>query len=216
MSETMTQDSPDADVVPKGYWRDANGNLVPVSKIKDLDKARDAVVRRLAGAAQEMNQQLYHFKLLAMSELEQFLDLSAAEYNAPMRGAKGKGNITLTSYDGRFKVLRAISEKLVFDERLQVAKAIIDERVHLWSKGANKNIQALVNHAFQTDKAGNVSTSRVLSLRTLKIDDPEWAKAMQAIADSMRASGSKSYVRFYERNEATGAYEAISLDAASV
>jgi hypothetical protein len=133
-----------------------------------------------------------------------------------LRGSKGKGNITLTSYDGRFKVERAIAETLVFDERLQVAKTIIDACIHKWAKGANANIQALVNQAFQVDKQGNVSTGRVLGLRRLAIDDAEWARAMAAIADSMKATASKAYVRFYERDDATGEYEAISLNAANV
>lgn len=208
-------DGTTADDVPKGYWRDARGGLTPIAKVKEVDRARDAVVRRLAQAAQEMNTTLGQFKLLAMSELEQFVELSAAQYGQELRGAKGKGNITLTSYDGRFKVERQIAEHLVFDERLQVAKQIIDERVHVWSKGANANIKALVNHAFQVDKAGNVSTGRVLSLRTLKIDDPEWQRAMDAIADAMKVVGSTSYIRFYERN-AAGTYVAISLNAANV
>lgn len=206
----------DTEAVPKGYWQDAKGNLVPQAKVKELDKERDRVVRKLVKAAQEMSAALGQFKLLAMSEVEQFVDLSAAEYGQPIRGAQGKGNVTLTSFDGRFKVERAVQESLVFDERLQVAKQIIDSCVHRWAKGANANIQALVNHAFQVDKAGNVSTGRVLSLRQLDIKDDDWDRAMAAIADSMKATASKSYVRFYERNDATGQYEAISLNAATV
>lgn len=204
------------DAVPKGYWKDAQGNLVPAAKVKDLDKERDRVVRRLTQAAHEMSNTLAQFKLLAMSEIEHFVEMSAAQYGQPMRGAKGKGNVTLTSFDGRFKVERAVQETLVFDERLQVAKQIIDKCVHRWAKGANANIQALVNHAFQVDKQGNVSTARVLGLRQLDIKDADWDQAMTAIADSMKSTASKSYVRFYERNDATGQYEAISLNAATV
>ena len=40
--------------------------LVPAAKVKDLDKERDRVVRRLANAAQDMSMQLAQFKLLAM------------------------------------------------------------------------------------------------------------------------------------------------------
>ena len=39
-----------------------------------------------------------------------------------------KGNVTLTSYDGKYKIQRAIAEYLHFDERLQVAKELIDDR----------------------------------------------------------------------------------------
>lgn len=81
---------------------------------------------------------------------------------------------------------------------------------------ANDNIKALVNHAFQTDKAGKINTGRVLGLRQLNITDEKWQKAMQAISDSIRVASSKPYVRFYKRDDESGDYAHISLDAAAV
>jgi lysozyme family protein len=124
--------------------------------------------------------------------------------------------VTLMSYDGRCKVVRAMAEKISFDERLQVAKSMIDECIHKWAKGANRNLQVLVNQAFQTDKEGNVSAGRILALRRYKIEDEQWAKAMDAIADSMRVASSKAYVRCYQRNDLTGEYQPITLDVAGV
>lgn len=213
MSQVL-QDEP-ADVVPRGYWKNAGGSLIPVSKIKPVDKARHQLVTDIAERAKAMNAVLGDFKAEVMAELEAFVATSAAEYGVTMRGAVGKGNITLTSFDGRYKVERQVADRIAFDERLQVAKTIIDECVHRWGKGANHNIQALVNHAFRVDKTGNVSVGGVLSLRQVSIQDAQWDLAMQAIADSMQAVSSVQYVRFYERNEA-GLYEAISLNTAVI
>ena len=69
---------------------------------------------------------------------------------------------------------------------------------------------------FQTDKEGKINTGRVLGLRRLEIRDPKWQSAMDAIADSMQTVGSKPYVRFYKRSEATGEYLPIILDVAGV
>ena len=96
------------------------------------------------------------------------------------------------------------------------AKALIDECVHAWAEGANDNIKALVNHAFQTDKEGKINTSRVLGLRRLDIRDAKWQQAMQAIADSIQTASTKPYVRFYKRNDVTGEYNSINLDVAAV
>lgn len=202
--------------IPRGYWKDAMGNLVPVAKVKPVDRARDALVQDLISGAKRQAAVLAEFKAKAFADIDAFVQASAAEYGTVVRGAAGKGNVTLTSFDGRFKVVKAVQDKIMFDERLQVAKAIIDERVHTWAKGANQNIKALVNHAFQVDKAGNISVGRVLSLRQIEIQDPEWARAMAAISDSMKVASSKSYVRFYERDEATGEYLAISVDVSAV
>lgn len=214
----MSNDDTTSQAVPKGYWEDAKGNLTPVSRVQDIDKKRDALVRELCGLAKKHNELLRRFKLEAMTDIAEFVQVSADDYGLKMRGAAGKGNVTLTTYDGRLKVHRATAEAVAFDERLQVAQGLINECIHQWSKGSNKNIQALVNQAFQTDKEGQVSAGRVLALRKLKMEDPsgKWQQAMDAIADSMRVATSKSYVRFYERNDATGEYIAITLDMAAV
>ena len=200
--------------IPNGYWEDANGALIPVSKIKEIDKIRNKLVIDLCHAAKKLNAALADFKLSALTDVASFSQVSADEYKVQLRGAAGKGNVTLTTFDGRYKVIRAMAETIAFDERLQVAKAKIDQCIGLWSKGANKNLQVLVNQAFQTDKAGNVSAGRILALRRFDIQDAEWRLAMEAIADSMRVASTKAYMRFYERNEATGQYIAISMDMA--
>jgi hypothetical protein len=202
--------------VPRGYWEDASGNFVPVAKIKDVDKDRHALVNDLCAKAERLSQALAEFKDASMVDIAAFCQRSADDYGIALRGVAGKGNVTLVTFDGRFKVVRAMAEKIAFDERLQVAKAIIDGCIHKWAKGANKNLQVLVNQAFQTDKEGNVSAGRILALRRYEINDDEWKSAMDAIADSMRVASSKAYVRFYKRNEVTGNYDAISLDVAGV
>jgi hypothetical protein len=202
--------------VRRGYWEDASGNLVPVSKIKDVDKTRNQLVLDLCANATTLNRQLAEFKDQTMVQIAGFLQASAEDYGVQLRGAAGKGNVTLMSYDGRYKVVRAMAEKISFDERLQVAKSMIDECIHKWAKGANRNLQVLVNQAFQTDKEGNVSAGRILALRRYKIEDEQWAKAMDAIADSMRVASSKAYVRCYQRNDLTGEYQPITLDVAGV
>ena len=209
-----TTDTTEAPAIPRGYWQDASGNLIPVSKIKNIDKARHHVVYDLAGKAIAMRNLLLDFKVDVMAAVAGFVQASADEYGTKVGGAKG--NVTLVSFDGRYKIIRQVQESLAFDERLQVAKSLIDECVHDWAKGANKNIQALVNHAFQVDKQGQVSTARVLGLRQLAIEDEKWRQAMAAIADSMRTTASKSYVRFYERVDSTGEYVAIPLDVSAL
>lgn len=152
--------------------------------------------------------------MTAMSEVAAFVALSLEQYDVKTGGEKG--NVTLLSYDGRYKLVRQMQDKITFGEQLMAAKALIDECVHEWAANANDNIKALVNHAFQTDKEGKINTGRVLSLRRLDIKDAKWQAAMQAIADSMQTTSTKPYIRFYKRNEATQEYVAISLDVAAI
>ena len=199
--------------IPKGYWQDASGNLVPISKIKSIDKDRTKVVTELCEEAKKASAALFAFKTTAMQAIIDFVDRSLAEYDVKAGGKKG--NITLHSFDGRYKIVRQLQEKIAFDERLQAAKLLIDECIQGWSKGSNVNIKVLVNDAFQVDSEGKISTGRVLGLRRHDIKDEAWQRAMTAITDSMRVTGTKPYVRFYERDDHTGEYIAINLDVAA-
>jgi len=198
--------------IPEGYRQNANGDLVKYENIKEIDLTRDALVLEIAALASEQSGQLAAFKALVFERVQAFVEESAAKYKAKVGGVKG--NITLFSYDGRFKLQVSNQDNINFDERLQVAKGLIDKCIKRWSDGANDKLLALVNGAFDTDKAGTVNIRRVLELRRLDIDDPTWKRAMDAISDSIQVVGSKSYIRVYER-DAQGEYLPISLDVAS-
>ena len=200
--------------IPAGYWKDAQGSLVPVSKIKEIDKDRSKTVRELCAQAEVESARLMAFKTTAMQAINDFVERSLAAYEVKAGGKKG--NVTLVSFDGSYKVVRQMAESITFDERLQAAKALIDECIQSWSKGSNSNIKVLVNDAFQVDQQGKISTGRVLGLRRLDIADEKWLLAMQAIGDSMRVSSTKPYIRFYKRDDASGDYSPISLDVAGI
>ncbi len=199
--------------IPEGYMRDAQDRLVPVGSIKDVDIARDCLVREIAGRALALREAMKGFRDDVMGDIAAFVSLSAEQYGAKVGG--DKGNLTLTSYDGAFKIQRQVSETLVFDERLQAAKSLIDECITEWTEGSRDEIRALINDAFQVDKEGRINTGRVLSLRRLKIDDDRWHSAMQAVSDSLQVAGSKAYIRVYARRP-DGKYEPIALDLAAL
>jgi hypothetical protein len=196
------------------FRRNAKGHLVPVEQIKDIDRLRDDLVQKVIGRVESLQEIMRDTKAKIASEVEAFLELSAMEYDTNYGGKKG--NVTLTSFDGQYRIVRAVADHLAFDERLQVAKELIDQCIHEWTAGSSSEVQALVEHAFQTDSAGKISTARVLGLRSLNIKNEKWQQAMQAIMDSIQVTGSKSYLRFYERQGEDGAYRQISLDVAAL
>ena len=200
--------------IPEGYMQDQQGKLVPTDMVRPIDIERNDMVLKLVDQAKEKSVELAEFKQKAMSAIEKFVLSSGKKYQVKMGG--NKGNVTLMSYDGRFKIQRAIGEHLVFDERLQVAKELIDQCLHEWAKDSRPEIKVLINDAFQVDKQGKVSTARIFGLQRLDIKDRKWKKAMKAISDSVQVAGSKSYVRIYERVGDTDEYKPIPLDVASL
>lgn len=200
--------------VPEGYMKDPQGRLVPTDQVREIDRTRDDLVCGLINGAKDAQEHMRRFKASAMADIGAFVELSAERYDVKLGG--NKGNVTLMSFDGRYKVQRAISEYIVFDEGLQAAKAMIDECIHRWAEGSSTEIKALVEYAFKTDNEGNVSTSRIIGLQRLDIKDEQWRKAMQAITESMQVAGTKSYIRLYERVGDTDKYEPIPLDVAAL
>lgn len=200
--------------VPAGYWKDAKGCLIPDSMIKPIDKERDRLVHELVSKARGVSDVLAKFKGEAFGDIAAFLDLSAEQYKAQLGGKKG--NLTLFSFDGKYKVQRAIQDRIAFDERLQSARVLIDECLADWTENASPELQAIVNQAFDADKEGQINTGRVLSLRRLDIKDERWQRAMTAIGEAVQVVGSKSYIRVYERIGESDQYQPIALDIAGV
>jgi len=201
-------------LVPAGFWQDAQGRMVPASLIKPIDIERDRLVRHLVDRASKLNSELVDFKAVAFGDIEAFIELSAEQYDIKLGGKKG--NVTLFSFDGQFKIQRSVQESIAFDERLQAARALIDECLRDWTQGARPEVATLANDAFRTDSQGEIRTARVLALRRLDIKDERWQRAMKAIGEACQVVGSKSYIRVYERIGDSDQYRAISLDIAGV
>ncbi len=189
------------------------GHLIPLSQIKEIDLLRDEVVMGIVSAAKETQAAMAAFKASSMAKVSDFVDLSAQEFDVKYGGAKG--NVQLLSFDGKYKVIRSVGEHRIFDERIQAAKAKIDECITRWSEGSSDQIKALVELAFRVNKQGHIDVNQVLSLRQLNIDDPDWLEAMDAIAESIRVVGKTPYLRVYERQE-DGQYKQIALDIAKL
>lgn len=200
--------------VPEGFRENARGDLVKVEAIKPVDIVRDQVVMDIVAKAKALHEQLVKLKAEIFGDIEAFVDLSLEQYKTKWGGSKG--NVSLVSFDGKYKIIRSNSDNVSFDERLQAAKALIDECLRDWSNGAHPGLVALVNDAFRTDRNGELRTNRVLALRRHNIADDRWKRAMDAIADSLQVIGSKTYVRVYERVGNTESYRQVPLDISGV
>ena len=98
------------------FMTDSQGRQVPLEMVKDIDKLRDQTVRSVAQKALAMKETLAAFKKELREDLHSYLHLSAESYGKAYGGRKG--NVTLMSYDGSLKLMLAVNECIVFDERL--------------------------------------------------------------------------------------------------
>lgn len=201
--------------IPEGYMKNSRGGFDPISTVKEIDKLRDQMVKEIVKKTLEESEKLAEIKKEFFKTIQAFVELSSEKYGLKFGGKKG--NMTFMSYDGEYKVLVAVNENIIFDERLQIAKELIDQCIKDWSNGSCDEIKALVQDAFYVGKSGNINKNRILGLRRLDIQDERWQQAMAAISDSIQVSDSKQYVRIYRRNpNDADKYDLVNLDISSL
>lgn len=196
----------------KFYLEDAKGAWVPEELVRAQDRLQDEVVRRIAGFAMPLSSQVARFREHCFDDVDAFVGL--LEQNYAVKPSR-KGNIQLTTLDGRFKVQVQVADQIQFGPELQLAKALVDECLTGWASDARPEIRAIVNQAFNVDQAGRVNRAGLIQLTRLDIADARWKRAMLAISDSMKVIGSKRYVRIYRRDRADGPWEGVAIDVAA-
>lgn len=202
--------------VPAGYRADDKGRLVREDNIRPIDLIRDDLVNNIIARAKETRRLIADFRRKAEADVEAFLKLAAEEHGVEFKAAKGKGNLTLKSFDGNRKILFDSARRLSFDEKIHIAKQLLDECITEWSDGVNDNLRALIDQAFELDQSGKMDVRAVLQLSRLNINDPKWQKAAALIRDSVTTESTKNYIRCYERPDENSECELIALDVASV
>lgn len=207
-----TQQAPAA--IPAGFVKNAVGHLVPEHQVREHDKLRDGVARDLSSIALDINKALAAFKTKALADIEDLIAISSARYGVTIGGKKG--NASITTYDGQFKIERAMAERITFTEEILAAKELIDQCIRKWSEGANSHLRVLVDRAFRANRQGQIKTGDVLSLLRVEIDDPDWKRAMEALKDSIQVNGTAVYIRVYQRIGQTEQYQPINLNIAAV
>jgi Protein of unknown function (DUF3164) len=202
------------DVGGTDYLRDAKGNLVPLAMVKPADLLMDELVRGLLTGARALSASVGTFKASTFEQVGALQALLAQQYGASVGGAKG--NLQLLSIDGCQKVQVQVSDVIEFGPELQTAKTLIDECLTRWSGDSPVELKALVNRVFSVEKQGQINRAELFMLLRVEIQDEQWKRAMDAIRDSIRPIGSRTYVRFYERPAPDAPWRAVSIDMAAV
>jgi hypothetical protein len=196
-----------------GAWLDSKGDFVPPKYIPVLDKRKDQVVTKLANKAAKLNEQMIKLKQEVFEEVSKYIDDAKEFYDIDLDTTEG--NKTLSDFANALRLEVSVKKQLAFDEKLELAKGLIDECIIDWSRGANDKLVLLVDEAFKIDSRGMIDRDRILGLRKLKIQDKKWKKAMEIIGDSLTVMNKKAYVRFLQKGK-DGKWGTIYLDMSKV
>jgi hypothetical protein len=187
-------------------WVNPDGYDVPIRYIDKDDQNRDKLVTDIFGDVYVFVSDLSSFKVKLAQMVDAYLDSLAGKHNE-----KWKGNAVIMDFAEKHRIDVSISDKISFDNKLQIAKSKIDTYIKSLVKNAGKEIVMLINKAFNVDKKGNVDVKQILSLRSLKIEHPEWQEAMDLISEAIRIDSTKRYFNFKEKQE-DGSWKSITLN----
>ncbi len=196
------------------FWINKKGETVHQNNVPASDKLKDSLVEDLIQSAGAVSETIFSFRQTSMQRVEEYFQKLLEEYKIDAKERSKKGNISLENYSGTAKVEISVADRIAFDEKLQIAKAKLDECLHELTKHSPAAIKTLITKAFDVDKKGDVSPKKILQLKTYDIDHPKWIEAMKIIDDATEIVSSKSYIRFYTRKSIEDAWNIVPLNIA--
>ncbi len=196
-------------------WTNKKGEQVHPDIVPHEEKLKTELVYKLLDEAIDVQDALMAFKKIVLSHIDAYMEMMREKYGInPVKGTKG--NVSLESFDGLKKVMVQVSTLISFDEKLGFAKEKLDEYFVEKTEHADAEIKTLITKVFDVDKKGNVNAKQILSLKSYKIQHPKWLEAMAIIDDAIEIVGTKSYIRFYRRQNIADKLENISIDFAAL
>ena len=91
------------------YWKDQRGSLIPADKVSEIDQLRDDVVREMVSFVKPLGSMMSDAKRKVYSTMDTFLAMSSEAYGVKRKGTKG--NVTLLTYNGKYKVALAYNDR---------------------------------------------------------------------------------------------------------
>ena len=196
-----------------GNWIDPRGKAVPQAYVKPLDRKRDHEVEMAVKEALALEKRM---KILKEKLIDRIMKYKTAIGKETGVKLEGKGNMCLTSFSGDKQVEFSMNDIVGFDEKLQIARQLINECLSEWSEDANKNLRIVVKQFFEADKKGKVNTQMVLKLRRFNVRRAKWNKAMDMIGEAISITGTRQYLNVRIRKNSTDKFRTVNLNFSSI
>lgn len=166
---------------------------------EDYEAKRDTLVRELLQGAIDLNSEMAFFKNFAVNELEKFY--TEAKQYGDVR-SNSKGGFSLRSADGNYKVMLERNTKAEYDERADMAEALLREFLTAMVKKRDQQAYNIITALLQRGKDGRFNPAAVAALLKMEDDfnDERWNKAMKLFKESHNNILIAMNVSFYRKN----------------
>lgn len=200
----------------KGFWLNAKGEAVHPDMIRVDEQLKTELVERIIDAAQHLKVLISIFKTESNEQVDAYFSLLLQNYGVDAKGKSVKGNLNLENFSSTSKVEIRAMDTLKPDEKIHIAKMKVDEFLKDETVDSPPLVRTLVMKAFDVDKKGNIDVKKLLALLRYDITEPRWVEAMAILTDSLQVASTKSYIRFYTRENSESDWKLIPLDIAAV
>lgn len=194
----------------KGNWMNRNGKYVESKHIHKATKRKDFVVTKAFNIAFRLQERMKNDKVRIENLIKKYMKDIAKD--AKIKDDAITGNMNLSDYANLISIDINTNDVLKFDENLNVAKALIDKCLKNWTAEGRSEMKAIVNNTFSVDKKGRFNRNAILDLRNIKINNPDWLKAMDYINKSLQIEGTRTYMQFMVRDGIKGKFKRINLN----
>jgi len=202
--------------IKDGKWEDKEGKFVHPDMIRMDKQLEDELVESLVSKAITLQDKMKEYKIYAFAECYAFVDLLRQNYDMERITSK-TGAVTIKNFNGTMEVQIQVAKLISFDQKLTLAKEKIDEYLTHKTENMDAEIQTLITRAFDV-KNGKVDAKQIIGLKSYNITHPKWKEAMDMIDEATEIAGTKSYIRFKQREglKLDGVMQTIILDLAAL
>jgi Glu-tRNA(Gln) amidotransferase subunit E-like FAD-binding protein len=186
---------------------------------KQYQQKRDQFVQEKVDHAKWLSSTLAHFKRNIIQNGQQLHEEMLELFNAKRADVEQIGKqFSLITEDGKYKLTIEREAKVNLDESAEAGIQKIRNYMETHVKKRDKMIYGMLEELLMKNKKGEWDEKLVAKLSKYEeqINNQEFSEGLDILRKAYREVDSSYYVRFYEKNAETGAWDNIPLQWSSL
>ena len=177
-------------------WTDTAGREVPAKYVPKFAKAKDAAARKILDAWRKEEARLKALWKETVAAVEKIHAQARKEEKLEPAAVSDKGYFSFRTFDGRVTVRLDRAREVVFNEKLDLAKELIDEAVEEIAGETAGDLRPLVESAFKPRGTNRtLDRQRLSDICKMNVRNAKWQKAVELIKAAAEESQRMDYLR---------------------
>ena len=177
-------------------YTDAAGRQVPASYVPKFAKTKDAAAKKILAAWRKEEARLKTLWKDTVAAVEKIHAEARKEERLEPAAVADKGYFSFRSFDGRIVVRLDRARDVVFNEKLDLAKELIDEAVREIAGETAGDLRTIVESAFKPrGKNRTLDRQRLSDICRMNVRNKKWLKAVELIKAAAEESARMDYLR---------------------